>query len=331
MTTADELDLVAVGETMVMVTPEPGGRLDTRSSFILRPGGAESNVAALLAKLGHRSAWASAVGTDPLGDIIMEFLNGQGVDVDLVRRDERRPTAVYFKDPAPSGTKVYYYRTGSAASAMNTSDVAAWTRRPARIVHISGITAAISADGMDVARHVVSDRPFGPALVSFDVNHRPNLWTNGAAELRALAQRSDIVFVGRDEAEALWGTSDVDSVRDLLDEPTSLIVKDGATEAVAFTPAGVFREPSIRTDVVDAVGAGDAFAAGWLSGLLDDRDEVTRLRLGHYVASRVLASPSDFAELLPAREIVGMLDSLFDEPNGEAADDPRSDDLCRRP
>lgn len=298
------MDVLTVGETMVMVTPEAGGRLVSDSRFLLRPGGAESNVAALLARLGHKAAWASALGVDPLGDLVLDDLQRHGVDTSLVRRDENRPTAVYFKDPTPDGTRVYYYRAGSAASAITTADIAHWTAQPARLVHVSGITAALSEQAREATRALIR----GPGLVSFDVNHRPQLWRGDAHEvLRELAQASDIVFVGRDEAEALWGTSDAESVRAFLDRPRYLVVKDAAIEAVSFTPTGVHRVPSTKVDVVDAVGAGDAFAAGWLSGFLDDRDEVTRLRLGHYAAARVLESPSDFAELPPAADIIGKL------------------------
>ncbi|MDQ0379469.1 sugar kinase [Amycolatopsis thermophila] len=298
------MDVLTVGETMVMVTPEAGGRLGTDGRFLLRPGGAESNVAALLARLGHHAAWASALGTDPLGDLIVRDLERHGVDVSLVRRDERRPTAVYFKDPTPDGTRVYYYRAGSAASAITTTDVGEWTAHAPRLVHVSGITAALSAQAREAARALVRR----PGLVSFDVNHRAQLWSGDAPEvLLELAQDADIVFVGRDEAETLWGTATAEDVRGLIDRPQYLIVKDAAIEAVAFTPTGVHREPSTKVTVVDAVGAGDAFAAGWLSGFLDGRDEPARLRLGHYAAARVLESPSDFAELPPAAEIVAEL------------------------
>ncbi|GAB3586878.1 sugar kinase [Amycolatopsis endophytica] len=294
------MDVLTVGETMVMVTPEAGGRLTTESRFLLRPGGAESNVAALLARLGHKAAWASALGADPLGDLILGDLERHGVDVSLVRRDAGRPTAVYFKDPTPHGTRVYYYRAGSAAAAITPADVEAWTAHSPRLVHVSGITAALSEQARDATRALVRR----PGLVSFDVNHRAQLWSGDAPEvLLGLAQDSDIVFVGRDEAETLWGTADAESVRALIDRPRYLVVKDAAIEAVSFTPSGVHRVPSTKVTVVDAVGAGDAFAAGWLSGFLDDRDETTRLRLGHYAAARVLESPSDFADLPPAGEI----------------------------
>ncbi|MFE7975868.1 sugar kinase [Streptomyces shenzhenensis] len=312
-------DVLTVGETMVMVTPQAGGRLDAESSFVLRPGGAESNVAALLAELGHRTHWAGALGTDRLGDIVTTVLSGHGVDTSLVRRDPDRPTGVYFKDPTPHGTEVAYYRADSAATGIDTADLETWTRAAPRLVHLSGVLPALSPGCSDLTRRMVFDRPWDRTPVSFDVNHRPVLWQRmsdartdphrqAADTLLDLAQHCDIVFVGRDEAAELWGTTDAESVRTLIDKPEHLVVKDAAVEAVSFTGTGTARVPSRRVHVVDPVGAGDAFAAGWLSGWLHGQDETLRLRLGHYAAAQVLASASDLATLPPAPEVIALLE-----------------------
>ncbi|MFJ2173052.1 sugar kinase [Streptomyces sp. NPDC087851] len=316
-------DALTVGETMVMVTPREGGRLDAESSFVLRPGGAESNVAALLAELGHTTHWAGALGADRLGDLVTTVLEGHGVDTSLVRRDPGRPTAVYFKDPTPHGTEVAYYRTGSAATALSTADLPAWTALCPRVVHLSGILPALSPSCAELARHIVCERPWGDVPVSFDVNYRPVLWdraadgrTDSAGQaartLLDLAQHSDIVFVGRDEAAALWGTTDAESVRALVDKPRHLVVKDAAKEAVSFTEGGAVRVPSRRVRVVDPVGAGDAFAAGWLSGWLHHRHETLCLKLGHYAAAQVLTSASDLAPLRETRQVIASLESEQD-------------------
>ncbi|MDT0196753.1 sugar kinase [Arthrobacter sp. AB6] len=302
----ENLELLAIGETMVMVSPEQGGRLAGHGTYILRPGGAESNVASHLAKMGHHVGWASVLGSDPLGDIIIDTLNSDGVDTASVMRHPDRPTAVYFKDPTGTETTVYYYRKGSAASSMSVQDVPAWLRRAPRIVHLSGITPALSESCRALTRHIIFDRPFGDALISFDVNHRASLWGGqGGDELLDLAQASDIVFVGRDEAERIWGTTNAESVRSLIGRPGHLIVKDGAHEAVGFTPEGTFREPALKVEVVDVVGAGDGYAAGWLSGMLQNVPQDVRLRMGHSVASRVILSTSDAADLPSAQELAG--------------------------
>lgn len=291
-----------------MVTPATGGRLDANSQYLLRPGGAESNVATHLVALGHHAAWASQVGRDPLGQLIVDDLEQNGVDTSLVTRVDGFPTGVYFKDPSPQGTTVYYYRAGSAASHMGPASAALWAQTPPRVLHLSGITAALSESCFELLQHLIIDRPI-KTTVSFDVNYRAQLFTDKTADtLFALAQASDIVFVGRDEAELLWSTSTTDEIRALLTEPSALVVKDGAVEAVSYSADGVFHIPSPTVQVLDPVGAGDAFAAGWLSGYLDNLDPVTTLRLGHYVASRVLTSPTDHAALGTRAEIGAILE-----------------------
>jgi 2-dehydro-3-deoxygluconokinase len=138
------------------------------------------------------------------------------------------------------------------------------------------------------------------AVLSFDVNHRPSLWQQGAAApaLLALARRCDLVFVGLDEADALWGCDTPAHVRAVLPEPARLVVKDGDIGATEFdTVDGAELTtfvPAIATEVVEPVGAGDAFAAGYLAALLNGADAAARLRAGHERARLVLLSTSDF-------------------------------------
>ncbi|MGH8876254.1 MAG: sugar kinase [Stackebrandtia sp.] len=301
------MELLAIGETMVMVTPEPGGRLDAESRFRLHPGGAESNLAAHLARLGHHAAWAGAVGSEPLGDLVLTALRRAGVDLSPTTRDPARPTGVYFKDPREESTNVYYYRRDSAAAAMDPERLASWTRHRPSIVHVTGITPALSPGCRSLVDAIVHERAFGESLVSFDVNHRPALWSGSAAPLLLeYARAADIVFVGRDEAERLWGTPDTDSIRDLIPAPV-LVVKDGANEAVSFEDEHRTAQPAAPVRVVDVVGAGDAFAAGWLSGYLNGQPAALRLRLGHYVAGRVIGSANDAAELPNGSELAARL------------------------
>jgi 2-dehydro-3-deoxygluconokinase len=303
------LDVLCLGETMVMVTPTPGGHLDADSSFVLRPGGAESNVAMFMAELGHRAAWLSRVGSDPLGALLLSEVAATGVDTSMVEVSPGEPTGVYFKDPRPQGTTVYYYRRGSAAAAMGPEFLRRHGPATAAVVHTSGITAALSESCRELVHHVVLDRPLGDATVSFDVNHRPALWPPGAAgpELLDLARAADVVFVGLDEAEVLWGASTAAEVRALLPEPAAVVVKDGGVEASAFHDGGVDRVPALRVEVVEPVGAGDAFAAGWLSGLRRGLDHAARLRLGHLVAGSALRSTGDHAALPSAETLAAAL------------------------
>ena len=289
-------DIVAIGETMVLIAPALAEPLEEAVDFHLDPGGAEANVASHLAALGRRAAWAGRVGDDALGRRLVRQLGSRGVDTRWVGIDADAPTGVYFKDP---GRGVRYYRAGSAASRMDPSLLDDLPLDTARVVHLSGITPALSAS-CDALAEAVVDR-VSSALVSFDVNHRPSLWSADAApeRLRSLAARSDLVFVGLDEAMALWGTDTAADVRALLPQPRLLVVKDAAALATEFSDSGVAEVPAFEVDVVEPVGAGDAFAAGYLDALLAGSTPAERLAAGHARAVTVLSDTADFPRDAP--------------------------------
>ncbi|MFE6689992.1 sugar kinase [Streptomyces sp. NPDC057743] len=379
---APDVDVVCLGESMVTFLPTAPGRLADVPAFQRAIGGAESNVACALARAGHRTRWVSRVGADGFGDHLVREIAGHGVDTRAVRRDPDRPTGIYFRtagDRATDAHEVAYYRAGSAASAMaaTTMDLAAI--RAGRVLHLSGITAALSADCLGLLRALMAhpspdphpsspalraDRdypspgphPSSPAprakghrpssdlrrssdprpasdrvagagpgrpLLSFDVNYRPHLWSGaqGPRVLLDLARAADVVFVGADEAQAAWGLPDPRAVRAALPEPETLVVKLGAAGALVFRhapdtpgadeePAGTL-VPAPIVDVVAAVGAGDAFAAGFLSAALRGLPLRTRVRHGHLWAAAALTVPGDLAAP-PARPLADRLAALDD-------------------
>lgn len=294
MTETSGPEVVGLGESMVMVTPILGGRLDASSTFVLRSGGAESNVAMFLSDLGHRTGWASRLGADRLGKLLFDQVRDAGVDVSLVDWDDGRPTGVYFKDPHRLGTDVYYYRSGSAAAAMGDEVLPRLVEAEPRVLHLSGITPALSPSCAELVRRLMVERPLASTVVTFDVNYRPSLWqTHPAEEMLELARSADVVFVGLDEAESLWGAHDADEVRSLLPEPVTLVVKNKDVEAVCYSDHGTARADALPVAVVEPVGAGDAFAAGWIAGMLRDLTPVQCLLLGHLVAGVALGSEGD--------------------------------------
>ncbi|MEW1871341.1 sugar kinase [Streptomyces caelestis] len=372
----DVVDVVALGESMVTFLPSRPGRLADVPSFDRGIGGAESNVACVLAAAGHTTRWISRVGADGFGDHLVEAIGGYGVDVSHVRRDPARPTGVYFRtagDRATDAHEVAYYRAGSAASAMSPAGVDLDAVRAGRVLHLSGITAALSSGCLDLLRELTAPHPARP-LVSFDVNHRPSLWrdAHGPEVLLDLARGADIVFVGEDEAEQAWGvTGGPSRIREALPEPEILVVKQGARGAVVFhaprgqsclprSPEGPGRrpqgdggpparekprageeprageggrdgapqapgratrlrpapaqgtcEPALKVDVVATTGAGDAFAAGFLSATLRDLPVRDRLRHGHLMAAAALTTPGDLAAP-PPRALADRLAALDD-------------------
>ncbi|MCP3766723.1 sugar kinase [Streptomyces sp. MAR25Y5] len=314
----ETVDVVALGESMVTFLPSRPGPLADVPSFERAIGGAESNTACVLAAAGHSARWVGAVGRDGFGDHLLRTIGEYGVDVSSVRRDPHRPTGVYFRtagDRATDAHEVAYYRAGSAASAMTTANVDLEAVHAGRVLHLSGITAALSDGCLDLVRELTARRP-GRPLVSFDVNHRPGLWRDGGAHgpevLLELARGADLVLVGDDEAREAWGLADAAAVREALPEPEILVVKHGGRGATAYGPDGARTfVPSLGVDVVAAVGAGDAFAAGFLSATLRALPVRDRLRHGHLMAAAALTVPGDLAAP-PARDLADRLAALDD-------------------
>ncbi|MEU7410660.1 sugar kinase [Streptomyces sp. NPDC042638] len=321
---SNPVDVVTLGESMVTFLPVRPGRLADVPSFDRAIGGAESNVACALAAFGHPARWVSRVGADGFGDHLVERIAAYGVDVSAVRRDPERPTGIYFRTAGDRGTgahEVAYYRSGSAASAMSARNVDLAAARAGRVLHLSGITAALSRRCRELMRELTAPRP-GRPLVSFDVNHRPGLWrdTAGSGVLLELARGADIVFVGEDEAEQTWGVAGGPAaVRELLPEPAVLVVKEGARGATVFERGHhdhvAVAVPALTVDVVATTGAGDAFAAGFLSATLRGLPVRDRLRHGHLFAAAALTAPGDLAAP-PARGHADRLAALDDHAWG---------------
>lgn len=287
--------LLAVGETMAMVAPAAAERLESATDFRMDAGGAESNVAAHVAALGQRAAWFSRLGADALGRRVAGRISGRGVDVARVIVDARHPTGLYVKDP---GHGVSYYRAGSAASHLTPADADAIAWDGVAVLHASGITAALGGTAPAFLDRVIDRARDAGVVVSFDVNHRAPLWTAAAASgpLLALARRADIVFVGRDEAETLWDAATADAARALLSDVPELVVKDGSVGATLFSGDDRVFEPAQVVDVVEPVGAGDAFAGGYLAARLAGASAAERLRTGHARAALTMRTTGDFPD-----------------------------------
>ncbi|MFF4273289.1 sugar kinase [Streptomyces sp. NPDC001536] len=339
---------------MVTFLPTRPGRLADVPSFERGIGGAESNVACGLAAAGHSVRWVSRVGADGFGDHLVSTIASYGVDVSAVRRDPARPTGVYFRTAGERGTdahEVAYYRAGSAASAMSAENVDLEAVRAGRVLHLTGITAALSEGCVELLRELLAAGPDRP-LISFDVNHRPDLWRDaeGAEVVLELARRADVVFVGEDEAEEAWRvTGGPSAIRELLPEPGVLVVKQGVegatacvsaaarwglvaprggaayryspaplgpvagpeSEAAASSPTRSTFVPSLDVDVIATTGAGDAFAAGFLSAALRGLPVKSALRHAHLHAAATLTTPGDLAAP-PARDTADRLAAVDD-------------------
>lgn len=306
------LHVLCVGETMAAVVPMDADRIVNATQFAMHAGGAESNVALHLCDQGLAVKWASRLGTDAVGDRVLCQLETSGLDVSLVIRDPEARTGLYLKEKGANGvSRTTYFRDDSAAARFSPRDVASFPLADCRWVHTSGITAALSDSSRAMVEALFAAARDVGTSISFDVNYRPQLWRDrhrAAEVLHAFAELADIVFVGLDEAQELWETDSAEGVATLFTRPSRIVVKDGATEAVEFGPGPVrtvSRVPAPPVEVVELVGAGDAFAGGFLAGLLLGEDSANRLRRGHALAGWTIGSWQDYRPSIVPRPTEG--------------------------
>ncbi len=271
--TGRPVDILTVGESLGLIVPDDVGPLVSSERARVRFGGAESNVAIAAARLGASVTWVSRLGSDGLGDTIERTLRGEGVTV-LAARDSSRLTGLMLKErPVPGKSRVRYYRAGSAASMLTPEDVPDHLIGATRLVHLTGITLALSISARDTVRSVVARAQEAGALVSLDVNYRSALWSVEEARhaLHEVLPHVDLLFAGLEEAALLDPRiSTPEDAASLIDQFSlqQLVVKLGSDGAVALADGVTAKVRAHTVDVVDSVGAGDAFVAGYLCSFL---------------------------------------------------------------
>ncbi|MFJ9587947.1 sugar kinase [Streptomyces acidicola] len=277
--------------------------------------GAESNVAIGLARLGHRVRWVGRVGADELGTLVLRTLRAESVDTGhAVTDDAGRPTGLLLTEPRMGTlTRVSYYRTDSAGSAVSPDDVLPALIPGTRVLHLTGITPALGPSAAETALAAVTAARDAGIMVCLDINHRSRLWTAERARtaLRPLLARTDLLVASEDELPLALerpAGSESDNVRSLLAEGvTEVVVKRGARGATGFTAHETADCEARQVDAVDLVGAGDAFVAGYLSGFLQGADMPTRLHRAVTTAAFAVTTRGDW-EGLPTRDELGLLD-----------------------
>ncbi|MGY4688709.1 sugar kinase [Salibacterium sp. K-3] len=312
------MDVVTIGETMALFTPDQKGLMRYAHSYSRKFGGAESNMAVGLSRLGHKAGWISRVGDDELGKAMLHFVRGEGVNTDHVTMDPEAPTGLYFKEFRKAGDiRVQYYRKGSAASRLSTADIDEDYMKQADYLHISGITPALSESCREMLPAAINTAKRHGAKVVFDPNLRRSLWSDEEARetLLDLASHADIILPGIAEGAFLFGTDDPHELGRLFLQQGAeeVVLKAGDTGTYYFNKNGSEFVPAFQVEtVVDPVGAGDGFAAGYLSGLLDGLSPVEAVRRGNAVGALVTQAEGD-VEGLPERADV---EALVHEKSG---------------
>ena len=291
-------ELITLGETMILLNPQVDGPLRYVEHFQRRAAGAESNVAIAVARLGHTTGWISRLGDDEFGRYILTSLRGDGVDVSQVRLGPG-PTAVMFRQHGLLGrVDVIYYRRGSAASSLEPDDLDPTYFTGARILHLTGITPALSASCRATVAHAIELARCAGLTISFDPNLRLKLWPLAEAQvvLRDLIGRSDLIFVGLEEGETIFGCCGEDALAAAIlgTGARAAVIKLGTRGGALYTADASWHVPAYTVlRVVDPVGAGDGFDAGFLAGWLKGWDEEKCLRLGNLVGALAVTVPGD--------------------------------------
>jgi 2-dehydro-3-deoxygluconokinase len=312
-TSARAAGLVTIGETMGLVRAVEYGPLRHARFLQLGVAGAESNVAIGVRRLGHPATWVGHLGSDDIGDLVETTLRGEGVGL-VVRRDPARPTGLMVKSQRTSAaTKVTYYRAGSAASALRAEDLPLDLIASAAVLHLTGITAALSPSCVQAIEAAVDAARRSGTTVSFDVNHRSALWGDDQARpvLKRLAGAADIVFAGVEEARlvlgapAAWPAAELARAMAELG-PEEVIIKRGSAGALALVGGRVLDEPGLVVTAVDHVGAGDAFVAGYRAAHRAGAAPEVRLRTANRTGAFAVTVSGDW-EGAPTRDELALL------------------------
>jgi 2-dehydro-3-deoxygluconokinase len=307
---SEPLQLTTLGEALVVMDLVSRGPLRYVSGFEKHVGGAELNVAVGLSRLGHRVGWTGRLGEDEFGKEILALARGEGVDVSRATIDPEGPTRIYFKEWRALGQlRVYYYRTGSSASRMRFDDLDLEYLFSGEILHLTGITAALSESCLDLIERLLSAANERSVIVSFDVNVRWMLFEGQDPRkvLAPLAARADLLFLSDDEADLLFGGSDPGPLQEARrDIRAETVVVHHAKGAFAVEGGGVSEMAAYPVDVVDTVGAGDAFVAGFLSGRLRGWSTEECLDMANACGACAVTVPGDLKGLPTAQEALAL-------------------------
>jgi 2-dehydro-3-deoxygluconokinase len=310
---ANLFDLTTLGEAMLRLSVPLGRRLADTQSLDLQVGGAEANVAVALAQLGRRCAWLGRLPDHTLADPVLRSLRAAGVDTGGVVRAPGERIGTYFIEYAstPRSIQVIYDRADSAAARMTPADVD-WDRLlDTRVLHLTGITAALGAGPYAVVAEAVKRARSSDVMLSFDVNHRAKLWSTDEAssKLRPLIAEADVLFCKGADAELLFGCEGEPEARvralAKLTRASTVISTFGERGAVLLQGGVYSHAPALPVTIVDRIGSGDALAAGVLDGILDG-DPPAGLRRGVALAAIALSQHGD--QVLTSRaELAGVM------------------------
>ncbi len=318
MKAAHALDVVTVGEAMALFMAQQPGPLSQVHDFSRATAGAELNVAVGLSRLGLRVGYVSRVGADSFGEHLLAFLDAQGIDRRHVLVDPEHATGFMLKSRDVDGSDpcIEYFRRNSAASHLCAADNPIAYCAASRHLHLTGISPALSSGASELVTDMARQARLDGRRISFDPNLRPRLWSSQEVMIECmnrLAAFSDLVLPGLAEGQLLTGQKSVQGIADfyLARGATQVVIKLGAEGAYISSRDGYAAVPGFTVSkIVDTVGAGDGFAVGVISALLEGMSLYQAAQRGNAIGARVVQFPGD-CDGLPNR--AQLADFMADE------------------
>lgn len=303
-------DVVTMGEIMVQLNPVTEGPLRHVVYFEKHAAGAEANFAVGMTRMGFAAGYITRVGEDEFGRYILSFLRGEGVDVSRVVVDKEAPTGIYFIQrgyPVPGKSSVLYYRKGSAASRLCPEDLDSEYMGQTRLFHLTGITPALSETCREASYEAIKIARKGNIMISLDTNIRLRLWKAEKARetLLPMIEKATILLTDPQDSQILIGESDPErAANSFLDTgPSTVVVKLAEEGALAATREKMVTKRAFKVPVVDMIGAGDAFAAGFVASILKGWSLDRALEVANAAGALVVTVRGDI-ENLPSMEEV---------------------------
>ncbi len=303
-------EVILFGEPMVLFIADTVGPLEEVEHFTRSLAGAEVNVCIGLTRLGHNATYITRLGDEPLGHYIENFLKKEKIGTEFITYDTVYKTGIQLKNKVISGDPYApYYRLGSAASHLGIEEIDAIDFTGIRLVHITGIPPALSPSCREATYRLIERARENDVYLSFDPNLRPALWESEEIMIQVIndiASKCDMILPGTSEGQILLGSSDPEKIADFYEAKgcKRIIVKIGADGSYVRDDGNSYTVPGFAVEkVVDTVGAGDGFAAGVISGLLEDLSLQEAVRRGNAVGSIQVMNISD-NEGLPTKEML---------------------------
>ncbi|MBL4954729.1 sugar kinase [Neobacillus sp. YIM B02564] len=307
------LDVITIGDGMITMNPMSKGPLRFSNTFERKVGGAELNFAIGCSRLGLKAGWISKLGNDEFGRHILCYARGEGIDTSKVDLVDGYPTSIYFREILADGSsRSFYYRDNSPTLTMSEADLSEDYFKQAKLLHISGVFPSINANNKKIILEAVKLAKKTGLLISFDPNIRLKMWSKEEARdyIEQLLPDVDILLTGDEEAEIILGPNSLETYFQKFHEfgISKIAIKQGAAGSVGFDGKQIYTAPSIKARaVVDTVGAGDGFDAGFITSILKGIPFEKALHIANAVGAMVVSVYGDNEGLPYAEDVQAFL------------------------